>query len=222
MSNIFTSSIGKKLMMALLGIFLVLFLLVHLGVNLLILMDSRQAFNVAAHFMAHNIVIKVFEIFLFGGFILHIFYGLILQVKNWLSRPIGYNKTNNSQTSFFSKFMIHTAVIIFIFLTIHMIDFYFKSKFTNAVEIVNYNGKEYHDLAALVLQKFKMPAFVIGYILSFVFMSFHLLHGFQSAFQTLGINHKVYTPIIKKIGIICTLIITVGFTIIPLYVYFFK
>ena len=87
MSNIFNSSIGKKLMMALAGLFLVVFLLVHLGINLtLILFHDTRIFNIAAHFMATNIVIKVFEVVLFAGILLHIIYGLILQIMNWLAR----------------------------------------------------------------------------------------------------------------------------------------
>ena len=222
MSNIFNSSIGKKLMMSLMGLFLISFLLVHLGINLLLIFyKSREPFNIAAHFMSTNIVIRILEVVLFGGFLLHIIYGLILQVQNWIARPVRYRKANFSQTSFFSKFMIHTAAVIGIFLVVHLIDFYFRSRFSGTIPVVEYNGKEYHDLGLLVIQKFQHSGFVIGYIVSFLFMAFHLLHGFQSAFQTLGLNHKVYTPVIKAIGIIYTIVITAGFTIIPIYIYYF-
>ena len=127
MSNIFNSSIGKKLMMALAGLFLVVFLLVHLGINItLILFEDPRVFNIAAHFMATNIVIKVFEVVLFGGILLHIIYGLIIQLLNWIARPVGYRVKNPAQTSFFSKFMIHTALITLVFLVIHLFNFYFK------------------------------------------------------------------------------------------------
>jgi len=221
MSNVFGSSIGKKLIMSLAGLFLITFLLVHLGINLaLIFADTREPFNKAAHFMASNMVIKVLEIVLFGGFLLHMFYGVYLQIQNWLARPSRYKIENYSQTSFFSKFMIHTAVIVTIFLVIHMIDFYFKSRFFGEVPIVNYGGKEYHDMGILVIEKFKIPSFVVIYIASFLFLAFHLFHGFQSAFQTLGLNHKVYTPVIKSLGIIYTLLVTAGFILIPVYIYF--
>ena len=221
MANIFSSSIGKKLMMAAAGLFLVSFLLVHLGINLLlVIFEDSKPFNVAAHFMGTNILIKVFEMVLFGGFILHILYGFIVQTINWISRPIGYKVANNQQTSYFSKFMIHTAVIIFIFMIIHLFDFYFKAKVFGEVPNVIYDGKEYHDLGALVLAKFKILWVVIFYIASFIFLGFHLLHGFQSAFQTLGIEHKAYTPMIKTVGIIITVIIVAGFTIIPVIIYF--
>src|SRR5512145_3000883 len=221
MSNILTSSIGKKLMMSIAGLFLVVFLLVHLGINLsLIISDSRETFNRAAHFMGTNVIVRVMEFILFGGFLLHMFYGVILQLQNWFARPKRYNKENYSQTSFFSKFMIHTAVIITLFLVIHLFDFYFKAKFFGEVPLVVYDGKEYHDLGILVIEKFKMGGFVIFYIACFLLLAFHLLHGFQSAFQSLGLNHKTYSPLIKAIGVIYTVAVTAGFIFIPVYVYF--
>lgn len=217
----FNSSIGKKLVVALAGLFLILFLLVHLGINLtLILFESSKPFNVAAHFMATNIMIKVFEVVLFGGILLHILYTLILQIQNWLSRPIRYRIPNFSQISFFSKFMIWLGAIILIFLTIHLADFYFRTKFGHVEEITYDNIRYYHDLSSLVMQKFKIPVFVVFYIACFLILGFHLWHGFQSAFQTLGINHKNYTPFIKKLGMVYTVVVVSGFTIIPLVIYF--
>jgi succinate dehydrogenase / fumarate reductase cytochrome b subunit len=221
MSNLLTSSIGKKIMMSLAGLFLIIFLLVHLGINLtLIFADSREMFNKAAHFMGNNLIVRIMEITLFGGFLLHMIYGLILQLQNWLARPRRYRKENYSQTSFFSKFMIHTAAIITVFLVIHLFDFYLKVKLFGDVPMVLYDGKEYHDLGILVVEKFKIGGVVIFYLICMVLLAFHLLHGFQSAFQSLGLNHKTYTPIIKALGIIYTVIITVGFMAIPIYIYF--
>ncbi len=221
MSNIFNSSIGKKLMMALAGLFLATFLLVHLGINLtLIIFEDPRIFNIAAHFMASNILIKIFEIVLFGGILLHIIYGLIVQVLNWIARPIGYKVSNPAQTSFFSKFMIHTALIILVFLVIHLFDFYFKAKFGHGhVAEITYNGKLYHDLGTMVIEKFQILWVVISYIAFFLFLGFHLLHGFGSAFQTLGLNHKLYTPVIKSLGYIYTFIVVAGFIVIPLWIY---
>lgn len=223
MGNFFTSSIGKKIIMAAAGLFLVVFLLVHLGINsLLILSSDTDRFNVAAHFMGTNIVIKVFEVVLFAGFLLHIIYGLIVQIQNWMSRPKAYKVDNYSQTSFFSKFMIHTAVIIFVFLAIHLSNFYFKAKFFGEIQDVMINGKEYHDLGSLVIAKFQLPGFIIFYIASFLFLGFHLIHGFQSAFRTLGIENKTYTPLIVNIGYIYTFIVVAGFTAIPIVIYFIR
>ena len=221
MSNIFNSSIGKKLMMALAGLFLVTFLLVHLGINLtLIIFDDPRIFNIAAHFMATNILIKVFEIALFGGILLHIIYGLLIQLLNWIARPIRYRVNNPAQTSFFSKFMIHTAVIILVFLVIHLFDFYFKAKFGHGhVAEIMYNDKIYHDLGTMVVEKFQILWVDIFYIACFLFLGFHLLHGFGSAFQTLGLNNKVYTPVIKSLGYLYTFIVVAGFIVIPLWIY---
>ena len=223
MSNIFSSSIGKKLIMSLAGLFLIIFLIVHLGINItLIICKSREYFNIAAHFMSSNIVIKIFEIILFGGFILHMFYGLILQIQNWLARPKRYKIANFSETSFFSKYMIHTAIIISIFLVLHLLDFFIKSKFTDNIEEVVYKGKEYKDLGLLVIQRFKIGWVVIVYVAALLFLGFHLHHGFQSAFKSLGINHKKYSPVINSAGVIYTLIITLGFISIPVYIYFIR
>jgi len=221
MSTIFSSSIGKKLMVALAGLFLILFLLVHLGINLtLILCESSKPFNVAAHFMGTNIIIKIFEIVLFGAFLLHIIYVLILQIQNWFARPKRYKIPNYSQSSFFSKFMIWLGGIVLIFLVIHIANFYFKSKFGHIEEITYDNVQYYADLSSLVIQKFQITWFVIFYVACFLILGFHLWHGFQSAFQTLGLNHAYYTPIIKKLGMIYTIVVVAGFTTIPLVIYF--
>ncbi len=220
MSSIFTSSIGKKLMMSLAGIFLITFLLVHMGLNLLVIIfEDPMVYNKAAHFMSSNILIKMVEITLFVGLLLHVIYAMILQAQNWLARPRRYNKTNYSNTSFFSKFMIHTAAIVLVFLVIHLIDFYFKAKFGHAAEI-HVDGVAMHDLASEIIDKFKMLPFVVFYIAAFVFLGFHLIHGFQSAFKTLGLDHKKYTPLIQFLAIIYTVIVVAGFSIIPLMVYF--
>lgn len=221
-STLQLSSITKKVIMALAGLFLISFLLVHLGINLTVLIPGSgiEIFNKAAHFMGTNPAIKVFEVVLFGGFIIHILYGLVLQLQNWKARPRGYKVTTTTQLSFFSKFMIHTGVLIFIFLVIHMIDFYFKAKFTDIVPTVVYDGKEYHDLGSLIIEKFKMMGFVIAYLVAFVFLGFHLHHAFQSAFQSMGWNHSKYTPFIKKLSLVVSVFIPLGFAIIPLVIYF--
>jgi len=220
MSGIFTSSIGKKLLMSLAGIFLIVFLLVHLGINLLVIIyEDPMVYNKAAHFMTSNILIKIFEIVLFGGFLLHIIYALILQIQNWIARPSRYNKANYSNTSFFSKFMIHTAAITLVFLVIHFMDFYIKAKFGHATEII-VDGVTYHDFASEILDKFKVLPFVIFYIAAFIFLGFHLIHGFQSAFKTLGIDNRKYTPVISVLALFYTILVVAGYSLIPVIIYF--
>ena len=206
--------------MAFAGLFLITFLFVHMAINLLVLLPSTDWFNLAAHFMGTNIFIKVFEIVLFGGFIIHIIYGLIIQIQNWMARPDRYKVEGWSHTSPFSKFMIHTAILILIFLVIHMGDFYVKAKFLGQVGDVMIDGEHYHDLGALVIEKFQLPVYVFGYILMMVFLGFHLHHGFQSAFQSLGLNHSKYISFIKGLSTIVSVVLALGFIIIPLVIYF--
>src|SRR5690606_26359842 len=129
----------------------------------------------------------------------------------------------NSSTEYFSNYMTHTALIIFVFLVIHLVDFYVKAKITHeGIAYANYDGIDYKDLGSLVIAKFKIGGYVIFYVAALLFLGFHLLHGFYSAFQTLGLTHKKYTPFIKGVAVVYTLVVTLGFISIPLYVYFFK
>jgi len=115
--------------------------------------------------------------------------------------------------------MIHTAAITLVFLVIHFMDFYFKAKFGHGAEII-VDGVIYHDFATEILDKFKMLPFVIFYIAAFIFLGFHLAHGFQSAFKTLGIDNRKWTPVIQVLAIIYTTIVVAGYSIIPLITYF--
>ena len=214
------SSLTKKFIMAFAGLFMVSFLLVHLAINLFLLPLTEnhvEIFEKAVHFMTTNPLIKVFEIVLFGGFIIHIIYGLILQIQNWAARPKKYKKEGWSQTSFFSKFMIHTGVLIFIFLVIHLGNFYFvKLGLTEAVPGAETLAST-HDFYAMTINLFSNIGYAIFYIVLILFLGFHLNHAVQSAFQTLGLNHSKYTPFIKAVGTIYSIIITLGFLSIPLY-----
>jgi succinate dehydrogenase / fumarate reductase cytochrome b subunit len=218
MSNFFCSSIGKKLMMSLAGLFLCTFLLVHLGINLLLLRsDGGEAFMAAVEFMGSP-VIKVMEVVLMAGFAIHMIWGVILQVQNWMARPGKYAVTNHSQTSFFSKYMIHTGAIVFAFLALHFMNFYFVKL---GIVSVPEGADDKHDFYNMVINLFKQPVYAYIYIGFMFFLSFHLMHAFQSAFQTLGINHSKYTPAIKFIGTVYAILVPLGFAIIPIYVLFF-
>lgn len=215
------SSIAKKIVMSLAGLFLTTFLVVHLLINVLILFDdTRELFNEAAHFMVTNPLIQVFQYVLFFGFILHIILGLILQIQNWSARPVRYNKKGYSELSYFSKFMIHTGAIIFIFLIIHFANFFVKAKFGHIDPILYDSGNTYEDMGLLVVSLFKDPGYVIFYVISILLLGFHLDHGFQSAFQSLGLNHARYTPFIKVFGRLFSVAITIGYVAIPLVIYF--
>lgn len=217
------SSLTKKYIMSIAGFFLMVFLIVHLGINLFLLPiveNHVEIFREAVHFMTSNPLIKVMEIFLFAAFIIHIIYGVILQILNWRARPVRYRIEGWSHTSYFSKFMIHTAVIVFIFLVIHMMNFYFvKAGLTTApqgpVDVENN-----HDFYHMAVNLFTNTTYSVLYILLLVVLGFHLNHAFQSAFQSLGWNHSRYTPYIKMIGNIYSIIIPLGFILIPLYFIF--
>jgi succinate dehydrogenase / fumarate reductase cytochrome b subunit len=213
------SSITKKVVMALAGLFLISFLVVHLGINLLLMSnDDGAAFMVAVEFMTTNPLVKVMEIFLMGGFAIHIVIGVFIQIQNWMARPVRYKVAGYSHLSFFSKYMIHTGAIIFIFLCVHFINFYFvKLGLVSPPEGV---GKEdFYQMATLL---FADKFYAVLYVVLMIFLGFHLHHAFQSAFQTLGLNHTKYTPFIKAIGTIYSILIPLGFASIPLFYIFIK
>lgn len=214
------SSITKKFIMAFAGIFLVLFLLVHLGINLFILpihVNHQEIFGQAVQFMTSNPVVKVFEVVLFSTFIIHMAYGVILQIQNWMARPRRYKKWGWSQTSFFSKFMIHTGIIVLIFLVIHFINFYFVKLGWTAAPSGQAPVRGDHDFYPMAVNLFSNTTYAIIYIVLLILLGFHLSHAFQSAFQTLGLNHSKYTPVIRWIGYLYSIIVPLGFICIPLY-----
>ncbi len=212
------SSITKKVLMALAGLFLVTFLCVHLGINLMLLKnDGGRAFSEAATFMGTNPVIKVAEIVLFAGFLLHIAFGLIVSGQNRSARPIAYARSNSSDTSFFSKYMFHTGIIVFIFLALHFCDFYF----IKIGLVAPPPGIAVHDFYSRTLLLFSTPWYSLFYIVSFIVLGIHLNHAIQSAFQTLGWNHSKYTDAVKVIGSVYSVAIAAGFSIVPIYVLFF-
>jgi succinate dehydrogenase / fumarate reductase cytochrome b subunit len=211
----FVSSVGRKFAVSITGLFLISFLIVHLSGNLLLLKgDGGIAFNEYAKFMATNPIIKVMEFVLFAGFILHIG----LAIKTWLhnrsARPVGYRKNRaGDNSSFFSRFMIASGTIVLIFLIVHLINFWVPHRF-GILEFGDEPASLYHR-SAMVLSN---PIFAGVYLVSFVLLCFHLLHGFQSAFQTLGLQvNKQVGRVIKGIGVVFSIVVTIGFMIIPIY-----
>jgi len=205
--------------MALAGLFLISFLVIHLGINLLLLSnDDGAAYTVAVEFMTTNPLIKIMEIFLFGGFAVHILIGVIIQIQNWMARPVRYKVEGYSHLSFFSKYMIHTGAIIFIFLSVHFFNFYFvKLGWVNPPE-----GVGQHDFYQMATLLFANNFYAILYVVLMIFMGFHLHHAFQSAFQTLGLNHTKYTPFIKVVSTIYAIVVPLGFASIPLFFMFIR
>ena len=214
-SGFLGSSIGKKIIMGATGLFLIAFLVVHCFVNALIFFnDGGLTFNVGADFMAHNWLIRAGEFVLFAGLILHIVQALVLTVANKKARPVGYDKIDGTANSkWYSRSMGLLGTLLLIFLIVHLAHFWVKSRFTG-LPGEDANGHE--NLYAVMQETFKMLGVVVLYVFAMVSLSYHLLHGFQSAFQTLGLNHKKYTPLIKKVGTWFSIIIPVVFAAMPI------
>src|SRR5258705_9840332 len=226
----FTSSIGKKFVMGFTGLFLILFLIIHCFINgMIIFSDNGETFNHWASFMGTNWVIRVMEIGLFAGLILHIVQGLVLWAQNRRARPVKYavNKSN-SNSKWYSRSMGLLGTLILIFLIVHLYHFWTPSRFggmlgihqLEEVTLTTYNNQQVHNLYAEMLIVFQNVWIVILYVLGMISLAWHLLHGFQSSFQTFGINHKKFTPMIKSIGVGYSIVIPLLFALMPIASYF--
>jgi succinate dehydrogenase / fumarate reductase, cytochrome b subunit len=215
------SSLTRKLVMGMAGLFLITFLVVHLGINLTMLLpDEGVTFHKAVTFMTTNPLIKVMEVFLFGGLFLHMLIGAYLWLKNRMARPTRYYKMNSSKTSFLSKYMLYTGILVAVFLAIHFMNFYFvKLGWVDVPAGIS----DSHDFYNMAIALFSNSTYSLIYIVLMVVLAFHLYHAFQSAFQTFGWNHTRYTPIIKTLAVIYSVVVPAGFAVIPVYfMLFFK
>lgn len=206
--------------MAFTGLFLILFLIVHAGINACIFLnDGGETFNAVAHFMGHNWIMRFLEVGLFTGFIIHIVQGLILWNQNRKARPVQYYQEKPGSTSkWYSRSMGLLGSLLLIFLVIHLSDFYVESR------AALYGGTEepdlYKKMKYLFGEKDGKEFAIIIYLIGLVALFWHLLQGFQSAWQTLGIHHKKYSPLLQKIGLGYSLIICLAFALMPLAFYF--
>jgi len=222
--NLSSSSIGRKVLMALSGFFLMFFLLQHFSINLLSVIDG-DLFNEVSHFMGTNPLIQfVLQPILILGFMFHLFMGIYLDFKNNKARPIKYAMDKPSANSnWMSRNMIISGLMIFLFLCLHFYDFWFpeiNTKFIDPRDWTGLNDSGEYRYWEELNHKFHELWRVIIYCISFIFLSLHLLHGFQSAFQSAGFNHNKYTPTIKKLGNLYAIIIPAGFVFIALFHYF--
>jgi len=248
----FNSSLGKKLIMALTGLFLCTFLIVHLGGNLLLFRnDDGYGFNLYANFLTHFPPIEVIAYILYISIVIHAIYALILTIQNRKARPVSYASVNKSPATWSSKNMGLLGSILLLFIVIHMSDFWFAYKYSHKVPYKEYrtdlatdkttsqaftpvtpdfeksvtteNNVEVikvKDLHARVAASFSQLWYVVFYVIAMFAVSFHLLHGFQSAFRTLGWVHRKYTPIVYGIGTwLFAVIIPVGFALMPVVYY---
>jgi succinate dehydrogenase / fumarate reductase cytochrome b subunit len=247
-----SSSIGKKVLMSLTGIFLCTFLIVHMVGNLQVFKsDGGFAFNKYAVLMTTNPLIKTVSYGLYAMILFHAFWGLYLEIQNRKARPQRYAYVKNS-SSWASRNMAVLGTILLVYIAVHMGDFWFDYKFghvpykeyienvktgelisqqampeeyTQTVKQIEYTDEAagtrrviVKDLYYEVAESFENPILVVFYVLSMLVLSYHLVHGFQSAFQTLGINHPKYSPFIKAIGLwVFAILIPIGFAAMPIY-----
>lgn len=214
--GIFSNSIGRKFIMGLSGLFLIVFMMVHLTLNLFSLglcWDGRELFNAGSHFMATNPLIQIMQYVLAAGFIIHMFMGVRLTLQNNAARPIKYavNKPGEN-SSFSSRSMAVTGILILLFLILHLKDFFIEIKFNDLGGLAS----DYD----LLLAVFSNKLYVGLYVIAFIVLGIHLNHGFQSSFQTLGLNHKKYNPLIKGASVLFCIVIAVGYSAIALFHFF--
>jgi succinate dehydrogenase / fumarate reductase, cytochrome b subunit len=216
MSSFINASIGKKFLVSISGLFLISFLAVHLFVNLFLL-GGPEAYNLVAHFMSTDRVISIMEPLLGIGFLLHIIYSVYLTITNQSTRPQKYKVVDQSESSTWSsQNMFVLGGLILVFLVIHLSNFWFQMQF-GEMDYIEYGGIMVHDAYSLVTAKFTIWWQVLLYVIAAIFLGLHLLHGFQSAFLTLGLYNKTWRQRLVVIGVIYTIIITAGFSVIPLY-----
>lgn len=262
LASAFSKSIGRKLVMALTGLFLVSFLFVHLSGNFqLLLKDEGAAFNVYTKFMTTNPVIRVMEIFLLLGILIHVYWAFLLTRENKKARPVQYAVQNAKSSSWASRNMGLLGTVLLLFLVVHVAMFWGRYHFPNGETVtvqtahdqvwkltqdLNVGGKtivhEDHyimdeewaelkvlgatgqNVQAISMYKitkvsFENPLIALFYIVCLVFLSFHLMHGFQSAFRSIGFVHKKYTPIIETVGKVLAFALPLGFATFPILMY---
>lgn len=218
--HIFNSSVGRKVVMALTGLFLTIFLLVHVSGNFLLFAgDGGQAFNEYSKFMTTFPLIRIASIITFAGIILHSVQAAVLTYQNKKARPARYAYRDLSGSSFWSaRNMGILGTIILVFLIIHLRSFWFEMKF-GEVPYVNYGDGDVKDLYSIVVAAFSQWWYVVVYLVSLIALSLHLIHGIQSGFRSLGWVHRKYTPIIKGIGYFLAVAVPLGFASQPVFVF---
>ncbi len=214
-ANALNSSIGKKFIMALTGVCLLLFLIIHL-INNLTLYGGPELFNtVVKNLEGIKPLVRVIELILVLIFVFHIYDAIRVWYGNKKARPINYKINASAENStLFSRTMIWSGSIIFIFLVIHLRTFWVSFNLGHPLA-------QSHNYYEIVVQAFRDPVYSLFYVVAIILLGFHLKHGFQSAFQTFGWNNNKYFPMVRKLGDIYTYIMVIGFASIPIYFLFF-
>lgn len=217
----FSGTIGRKLLVATSGLFLIIFLIGHVTGNFLLFKDDGgRAFNEYTEFMTTNQLIQIVRWITYASILLHIIVAIMLTIRNKKSRPVGYAEANPSANSpWTSRNMGILGTLIAVFLVIHLGNFWYKMKFGD-IPFVTYESRgTVRDLYSVVLYSFSNIWYTLLYVVMMIFLGLHLAHGFRSSFQTLGLKHKKYTPIVEKISIAFAIIVPLLFAIMPVYIY---
>jgi len=212
--SVFTSSIGRKIAMALSGLFLILFLTQHFAINITSVF-SEEVFNQLSHFMGNNPIVQfVFQPLLIFGVLFHFIMGFVLELKNRGARQKAYSQFKGSaNASWPSRNMIISGLVVLSFLALHFYDFWIPEMNYKYVEVLPLNETRYFEE---MVHKFESPVRVGLYVLSFFFLALHLHHGFSSSFQSMGANNK-YTQAIKPLTTAFAFLIPLGFVFIAIY-----
>lgn len=212
-----TSAVGRKITMGATGLFLILFLIIHVGLNLCVFAnDGGEMFNRAAHFMGGNWVPRVLEIGLFFFLIIHIVQGIILEMSNRAKRGIGYARSyGNRGSKWYSRSMGLLGVLILLFLILHLSHFWFPNRSHQGFVL----GEEI-NLYERMQVTFSVGWIVIAYLIGCIALSYHLMHGFQSAFRSLGVYNIRYNRLLIVIGRGFAVIVPLLFALMPVSFYF--
>ncbi|MDB5193736.1 MAG: hypothetical protein JWQ96_3299 [Segetibacter sp.] len=226
----FTSTIGQKFVMALTGLFLISFLLVHVGLNACIWAnDGGQMFNAGANFMGSMLVIRIMEVGLMIGFIIHIIQGFTLAYYNNTRRKVGYAVDyGNKGSKWYSRSMGLLGTLLLLFLIMHLYHFWLPSRFggmagIKALEETHYEGAlaaQYHNLYAQMIEVFQEPIVVILYVIGCISLAYHLMHGFESAFRTIGLSNTRYLKLLRFTGRAYAIGVSAAFAMMPVSMYF--
>ena len=214
MSGLIKSSLARKVVMALSGLFLVFFLAQHFTINITSVIDP-ETFNTWSHFMGYNPLVQfILQPILIAGVIIHFVMGFVLELQNRSARGVSYVKyKGNANASWVSRNMIYSGLVILAFLGLHMYDFWVHEMSYKYIDVLPENPTRYYEET---VHKFEPFWRTVLYVISFVLLSLHLWHGFASSFQSMGVNNK-YTPFIKTVTKIFSVVIPLGFAFIALY-----
>lgn len=218
------STLGKKILMAITGIAMVLFLIGHLSGNFLLLSGDPDPYNSYSHFLISlGWGLVAVELVLLAFFLIHVVSAISVVRNNRKSRPNRYHRYQSagkpSKKNLASSTMIWTGIVLFVFTALHLYTFKYGPGIAEGYT-AEIHGQQVRDLYRLVIEVFQNPWYVLWYVGAMIFMGFHLRHGFWSAFQSLGVHHPKYTRLIYTVGVILAIVLGVGFLLIPVWIYF--